>query len=581
MYINEYNKTGGFFPVGGISAGYVTVNSDGTLGEYKLAPDNAYAPHGDFFGMFCIECSSETLGTSGRTVGSNAAFDTGCPCYEKISSHKSFPFAYAECADGDFPVNAKLVCLTPFVPLNAADSEIPAALFEIELENISEHELDVTVHLELSRELSAKESKVGCDKATDSAFSEYSLNEYRGNICISSDVKDITFGKDNTLFSHVKLGAKKKCTVKFAAVWYFPDFKDGRKNYYAQYFESSSECAVYCFKHGERLKNLGLCLEKALSGSTVSENLKSSLENELENLCRLPYCRFSDGSFEPCCEDFDSLGQLLRNMSVSAMFPELDKSLMMFSLRRSKSKNVSENTRLAAVLRAYNTFLADGDSEALIEIWFYISKCIDAKEVLPDSENFGLYVLCLYAGYKMACAVKDRTRKARYKGMYEKARDIFVNAKRAFQPEIYALLSHFGSLGELPEEYRGVNFDFDGYAGLCITSGFSYNMYDKSVCFEPDMTYADGQGVFKSFFCTTTGFGILEEGVDYVEIRMLCGVIRVRHIRTPRKPRMTLYGGRKWKFEEKDHGADLDNVLIVTPDKKLAVIIDASREIEI
>lgn len=581
MYINEYRKTGGFFPAGGISAGYVTVNSDGILGEYKLAPDNAYAPHGDFFGMFCIECSSETLGTSGRTVGSNAAFDTGCPCYEKISSHKSFPFAYAECADGDFPVNAKLVCLTPFVPLNAADSEIPAALFEIELENISEHELDVTVHLELSRELSAKESKVGCDKATDSAFSEYSLNEYRGNICISSDVKDITFGKDNTLFSHVKLGAKKKCTVKFAAVWYFPDFKDGRKNYYAQYFESSSECAVYCFKHGERLKNLGLCLEKALSGSTVSENLKSSLENELENLCRLPYCRFSDGSFEPCCEDFDSLGQLLRNMSVSAMFPELDKSLMMFSLRRSKSKNVSENTRLAAVLRAYNTFLADGDSEALIEIWFYISKCIDAKEVLPDSENFGLYVLCLYAGYKMACAVKDRTRKARYKGMYEKARDIFVNAKRAFQPEIYALLSHFGSLGELPEEYRGVNFDFDGYAGLCITSGFSYNMYDKSVCFEPDMTYADGQGVFKSFFCTTTGFGILEEGVDYVEIRMLCGVIRVRHIRTPRKPRMTLYGGRKWKFEEKDHGADLDNVLIVTPDKKLAVIIDASREIEI
>lgn len=210
MYINEYNKTGGFFPAGGISAGYVTVNSDGILGEYKLAPDNAYAPHGDFFGMFCIECLSETLGTSGRTVGSNAAFDTGCPCYEKISSHKSFPFAYAECADGDFPVNAKLVCLTPFVPLNAADSEIPAALFEIELENISEHELDVTVHLELSRELSAKESKVSCDKATDSAFSEYSLNEYRGNICISSDVKDITFGKDNTLFSHVKLGAKKK-----------------------------------------------------------------------------------------------------------------------------------------------------------------------------------------------------------------------------------------------------------------------------------------------------------------------------------------------------------------------------------
>lgn len=581
MYINEYNKTGGFFPVGGISAGYVTVNADGTLGEYKLAPDSAYAPHGDFFGLFCIECSSETLGTSGRTVGSAAAFDTGFPCYEKINTCKSFPFAYTECADSGFPVKAKLACLAPFVPLNAADSEIPAALFEIELENISERELDVTVHLELSGKLSEKESKVGCDKATDSAFSEYSLNEYRGNICISSDVKDITFGKHNTLFSHVKLGAKKKCTVKFAAAWYFPDFKDGRKNYYAQYFESSSECAAYCFKHGERLKNSGLCLEKALSGLTISKDLKGSLENELENLCKLPYCRFSDGSFEPCPEDFDALRQLLRNMSVSAMFPELDKSLMMFSLRQSRNGNVSESTRLAAVLRAYNTFLADGDSEALIEIWFYVSKCIDAKEVLPDSENFGLYVICLYTGYKMACAVKDRTRKARYKEMYEKAKEIFVNEKRALPHEIYALLSHFGSLGELPEEYRSVNFDFDGYAGLCITSGFSYNMYDKSVCFEPDMAYADEQGVFKSFFCTQTGFGILEEGVDYVEIRMLCGIIKVRHIRTPRKPRMTLYGGRKWKFEDKDHGAELDNVLIVTPDKKLTVIIDASREIGI
>ena len=579
MYNNEYRGTGAFFPVGGISSGYVTVNENGVLGKYKLAPDNAEAPNGDFFGMFCVECLSGINSFSGRTVGKTAAYVSDYPCYENINANKSFPFARIECTDKRFPVNAKLTALTPFVPLNAADSEMPAALFEVELENTSEYELDVTVHLMLSAALSSKESRIGCDKATDSAFSQYSFPDYSGNICISSDVKDITFGKDNTLFLHVKLGEKKKCSVKFAVTWYFPDFADGRKNYYAQYFESSSECAAYCFKHSERLKNFGLCLEKALSDLTIPNDLRNSVEKELENSFKTSYCRFSDGSFEPCSQNFGALEQLLLNMSVSAMFPELDRNLMMVALRQSRSKTVSERNRLAAVLRAYNAFLADGNSEALIEVWFYVSKCIDAKEVDAQSENFGLYVLCLYAGYKMACAVKDRTRKAHYKEMYEKARETFVNEKKTLMPEIYALLSLFGALGELPEEYCGKEDYLDGYAGLCIMSGFSYNMYEKSVCFEPDMAYADSQGIFRGFFCTQTGFGILEEGVDYVEIRMLCGIIKVRHVRTPRKPRMTLYGGRKWKFEEKDHGAELDNVLIVTPDKKLTVIIDALREI--
>jgi len=112
------------------------------------------------------------------------------------------------------------------------------------------------------------------------------------------------------------------------------------------------------------------------------------------------------------------------------------------------------------------------------------------------------------------------------------------------------------------------------YALLNAASGFKYNVYEKTVGFAPVMKFAQDDGTFRCFFCLESGYGYVEEGIDYIEINMLCGSLTVRRFDVPKRPRMVLYGGRQWKFENRENSVMLDNDLVVTPEKKLQTIID-------
>ena len=114
------------------------------------------------------------------------------------------------------------------------------------------------------------------------------------------------------------------------------------------------------------------------------------------------------------------------------------------------------------------------------------------------------------------------------------------------------------------------------YALLCAISGFEYDAYKKHIGFSPlsDHCPLEFGGTFKCFFCVEDGYGYVEEGIDYIEINMLYGSVDIRSFAVPRTPRMVQYGGRNWRFTDKGLCAQLDTNLVVTPDKKLTILID-------
>ncbi|MBP3580617.1 MAG: hypothetical protein J6K12_05150 [Clostridia bacterium] len=114
------------------------------------------------------------------------------------------------------------------------------------------------------------------------------------------------------------------------------------------------------------------------------------------------------------------------------------------------------------------------------------------------------------------------------------------------------------------------------YALLVSLSGFEYDAYKKHIGFNPlsDHCPLEIGNTFRCFFCVEDGYGYVEEGIDYIEINMVKGKLDITSFAVPRTPRLVQYGGRNWRFTDSGLCATLDTNLVVTPDKKLTILID-------
>ncbi len=56
-----------------------------------------------------------------------------------------YPIAYVEYAADDFPVEIRLEACSPFIPLNAHDSALPATILRYTLKNTSAAEVTATL----------------------------------------------------------------------------------------------------------------------------------------------------------------------------------------------------------------------------------------------------------------------------------------------------------------------------------------------------------------------------------------------------------------------------------------------------
>ncbi len=127
-------------PVGGIGAGCVQVNGKAELKVWQIFGnfEPVQVPH-SFLAV-------RTRTTDGRTAVRALQTEAVGPFepFRKLSFRGEYPFGWFDFED-ELPVRVTLETFHPLIPLNAKDSAIPCALFQVKVTNRSDGPVDVSV----------------------------------------------------------------------------------------------------------------------------------------------------------------------------------------------------------------------------------------------------------------------------------------------------------------------------------------------------------------------------------------------------------------------------------------------------
>ena len=108
-------------------------------------------------------------------------------------------------------------------------------------------------------------------------------------------------------------------------------------------------------------------------------------------------------------------------------------------------------------------------------------------------------------------------------------------------------------------------------------SGFDYDKNKMTVSFCPHDASSDSEGVFKSFISFDGAYGYVEQGIDYIEILLRSGEVKVRKFICSHRPYKAMYAGRIWYCDIERNTVTLDSNLAVTKSKKLTMLIDITK----
>jgi len=169
VHLRRYNDTykGAYnsrvaFPLGGIGAGMIALEGTGALSHFSLrnTPDmmneplvfsalwvkgeegRGYArvlegpvPTWKIFSSRADGFSGPGNGLTGKTYG--------LPRFAEAQFRARFPFGKVELRDPSVPVEVSITGWSPFIPLNADDSSLPAAGLEFEFVNTTDREIEL------------------------------------------------------------------------------------------------------------------------------------------------------------------------------------------------------------------------------------------------------------------------------------------------------------------------------------------------------------------------------------------------------------------------------------------------------
>lgn len=141
----ELNLIG--MPVGGIGAGQVYVCGDGTLASWKIFNRQYYSGSGQ-------ENYRPRMPDKPFAQGFAVVVEDGGKTQARLLNRQGFPgvefvgeypLAHVRYADAQFPVHVELTAYSPFIPLNAKDSALPATVLEYAIENRESHPVSVSL----------------------------------------------------------------------------------------------------------------------------------------------------------------------------------------------------------------------------------------------------------------------------------------------------------------------------------------------------------------------------------------------------------------------------------------------------
>jgi len=144
------------FPLGGIGTGNVSLGARGELRDWEIFNSQGVGNHLPY-AFFAIRAHAAGDAAVTRVLearrrppfsGGHGYFPghvAGLPRLEHSELSVEYPFARVRFSDPGLPVEVRLEAFTPFIPLDADDSGIPAAVLRYVVRNVSDRPTDVSV----------------------------------------------------------------------------------------------------------------------------------------------------------------------------------------------------------------------------------------------------------------------------------------------------------------------------------------------------------------------------------------------------------------------------------------------------
>ncbi len=394
------------FPLGGIGSGSVSLAGDGRLVDFEIfnRPNKggnigwtffavrAEYPNGKSVvkvlqGDYCDDLTGSYTMQYGYGYGPKA--DTMCafPHFKEITFDGKFPIAEMTFRDNDFPGEVILTAFNPFIPLNADDSSLPAAFFDIRIRSFEDgikytvvfsaknpfgksfnQPLDMApfTAVMLKNPDKAPSDKDYCDLTIAADGTDCFAQPFWYRSRWASDKptvfwRELTEGKlprrtyDTPRKDDVcsvgasrLLNKEESHSFRFVYCWNMPNnynywypYRDENgsdrlwKNYYAVLFEDSSATAAYALKNWDRLYEKTRAFCDALHSSTLDSAVIDAAASTLSVLKSPTVLRLEDGSFygwEGVHEHIGSCEGTCTHVwsyayALCFLFPELERSL--------------------------------------------------------------------------------------------------------------------------------------------------------------------------------------------------------------------------------------------------------------
>jgi len=395
------------FPLGGIGTGSICIAGNGALVDWEIfnRPDKGSFNNYTFLvvraqypdgrqvskvlqGDWTKDLTGQYFASYG--TGANTSRMFGFPHFKNVEFDGTFPICTLTFSDDDFPAVVKLRGFNPFIPLDADNSSIPAAFFDIEVLS-NEDNIKYTVIFNVRNPLGESfNRKVACDNFTgvqmcsanvaadDAKFGDLTVavsdhkgiyqefgyrGIYRDNIttfwhdlthdCFENRTYDAPGNYDTCLVgSSALVNTAQTHHFHFVLTWNIPNFevywdekRNGAKwkNYYATVFADSTKSAAYCLENWETLYNKTVAFRDSLYASTLDKTVIEAISANLSVLKTATVLRLEDGTFygweglhakEGSCEG--TCTHVWNYVySLCFLFPTLEQSLRTSELRYS------------------------------------------------------------------------------------------------------------------------------------------------------------------------------------------------------------------------------------------------------
>ncbi|TKJ35439.1 MAG: hypothetical protein CEE38_14790 [Planctomycetes bacterium B3_Pla] len=133
-------------PIGGIATGQLYLRGDGTLGVWQIFNRHVFTGYGrDNYRAYRPDSPVDSGFALTRQTATGTTFEPLVNVFSNIQFTGEYPIGVVRYSNPKLPVRVEIEAFSPFIPLNAKDSALPATIFHVTLENTSDETIKAGV----------------------------------------------------------------------------------------------------------------------------------------------------------------------------------------------------------------------------------------------------------------------------------------------------------------------------------------------------------------------------------------------------------------------------------------------------